>query len=96
MKEIKIFKIGDSDWIASETLEQALIVFKGISDLKDDMECHELSDHELDNLKFRDEECEDENDEEMPTNERSFRDELKNRIDKGEEFPQYFASSEYY
>lgn len=90
---MKIFKVNDCDWIAAETPEQALECLRqhvGDEDvdawLEDFGQPVELTAEDLDAHTFHDGDDGDE---------RTFREELQRRIDEGDAFPQFFASTEY-
>ena len=98
MKEIHIFAMNDCDWVAAETMQQAKQcladhVDRGVVDEKFEQdfldEPYKLSPLAMDKLKYIGDE---DNPYEKPV---TFTQELKNRIDAGEKFPQFFASTEY-
>ncbi len=89
---IKIFKMNDCDWVAAETINEAILCIAESSGMPEaEIEAlkaseeypQEVSDVELDRLQFA----------EGPIK-RSFREELRARLVDGEEFPQFFASTE--
>jgi hypothetical protein len=91
---MKIFKMNDNDFVAAENLESAkqclaemlgngIVTREFEGDFIDDPE--ELSEAQLDKYQFHDE----------GENPHSFRTELELRIENDEDFPQFFASSEY-
>lgn len=93
---MKIFKMNASDWCAAKTLDDAkLALAKTLGNGEVDKAFedeyienpHEVEDRFLDSLVFTDDD--------ISATTRSFRQELQRRINKGEVFPQYFASSEY-
>lgn len=101
MGQIKIFKMNDCDWWAAETLEQAkedcVTTFGGrypedAEEFLDDV--REVPGGNMSKLRFVDP---DESDETTASGyvERTFRQELNDRIERGEKFPQPFASTEY-
>lgn len=92
---MKIFRMNDCDWVAAESLEDAFDVPEaqlGFSrdewkDLCDDPK--ELTEEELDSHQFTPDPYDKSN------AKISFREELNRRIQLGEKFPQFFASTEY-
>jgi hypothetical protein len=95
---IKVFQVNDCDWVAAETLEDALAFYAKeffAGDLEEAFpdgeseaaEAAEVTDAGMDRLKFHDD------DDRSIT--RTFREELQRRIDAGDTFPQFFASTEY-
>lgn len=96
MAEIKIFAMNDCDWMAAETLEQAIQEYKanfsgdgfGAFDEKDSP--RELTSEEMDRLMFRETGSDDE-----PLDKKSFRTKLEEMIADGEKFPAFFASTEF-
>lgn len=90
---MKVFEINDCDWWIGESLESCIQDYR--DNVDDDPICtedaRELTDEELDTLKFT--VC-DEN--ERPTGEKiTFREQLAIEISEGGEFPRMFASTEY-
>lgn len=100
MTEIKIFKIGDCDWIAAENIEDAKqCLFNMIEDKGKftpeweknyvDGEEYELSENDLDRLIINIDP------EENPKKTLTFREFLKQLQNEGEKFPSHFATSEW-
>jgi hypothetical protein len=90
MDKIKIFKINDYEWIAAETMEEAIqceIDICGVSreEAYDESVAHELSEEEMNTFFF----IEDDQSK-VP-----FVDKLNSLIKEGVEFPCYFASTEF-
>lgn len=87
-KEIKVFALNDCDWYAATSLKEAIRAWKeetGMTDEELDSPT-EVTEQDMDRLKFIDED----------TNEkRTFREELKRRIDAKAKFPQFFATTEF-
>lgn len=98
-ERLRIFQIGECDWIAAISLKEARECHMKYSfgesqsareehdECYPEDECFELSDEKLDSFRF--------NDEDQPDEEISFRDQLNKLISDGEKFPTFFASSEY-
>lgn len=89
---LKIFQMNDCDWLIGESLEACKAEYiRNYSDDPDsiDEDAHELSDDELDTLKFSDRS---EDDQEETT--RTFREQLATEISKGGLYPRMFASTE--
>lgn len=89
-KNIKVYQVGDVDWIASENPEQALKCHfdsQGNEDFTIE-DVVEMSKEIMDEFKFHDSDVDSEN-------YISFSERLKQLIDAGEKFPQHFASSEW-
>lgn len=83
----RVFKLNDCDWWVARTLEEAKADCRyqcGDIDFEDE---HELSDADLDRLKFCDEDC--------SSKSHSFREELRLRIEAGITKPEFFASTEH-
>ena len=90
---MKIFRMNDCDWMAGESLEACITAYKktcegsGLSDDELLDEPRELTDHEMDRLKFW---------EGTPDNPKgTFREALAKMEDEDAEFPVFFASAEY-
>ena len=84
---MKIFKLNDCDWWIGPNLE---VCKTDCADLMGDADCvesdaYELSNEELDQLTFIDEQ----------DNKRTFREQLSIEVAKGGAFPRPFASTEY-
>ena len=98
---IKIFNMNDVEWWAGENGEECMEAMKDfvgyaedeIEEMIGDGYPTELSDADLDRLTFVDTDTIDPESGECVK--RSFREELKRIIDKGEEFPYPFASTEF-
>lgn len=93
---MKIYALNDCDWWIGESLEACIADYRtnytSDPDSVDD-DAHELTDEELDTLKFV---VVDEDEDENPTREkRSFREQLAIEIAEGGVFPRMFASTEY-
>ena len=89
-----IYAMNDCDWMAGESLEsvKTLYLAENAGGLPEDEaldEPHELNDHEMDRLRFHDDDAEN------PDDYRTFRQELNRRIANGDKFPCFFASTEY-
>jgi hypothetical protein len=87
---MKIFKVNDCDWVMATSAEEAKQVLATFTDVHEDDEVRELTDHELDTFKFIDEDHDEEKDGPHPT----FRQELARRVAAGDR-PDMFASTEY-
>lgn len=89
---IKIFAMNDCDWMAAETVEDATREYKEqfSGGEFDDGEPVELSDEDMERLTF----CETDEDEEA-VERISFREKLNRMIAEGEQFPCFFASTEF-
>lgn len=92
IRDIKIFKVNDCDWVAAETLEEAIqcaIDTCGYDreEACDESVAGELSYNDMINHKYIDED--------VPGDNETFQDVLSRMIRGGEKFPQFFASSEY-
>lgn len=90
---VKIWKIADCDWVAAETVGQAIDLYMGESgvpfeEIQEDIV--EVDDDDMEKLKFIDDI---ENAETSPR--RSFRKQLTNMINARVKFPTMFATSEY-
>lgn len=89
---MKIIQMNDCDWLIGESLEACKAEY--IKNFSDDPiyseDARELTDTELDTLKFSDRSA-DRQDETT----RTFRKQLAIEIAKGGEFPRMFASTEY-
>jgi hypothetical protein len=99
--EIKIFKIGDYDYVAAENVDDAFKCYAdmmGGSEEADEIrqigDFHEIGDFAMDKITIREEECEDEDGCEMDQDERTFRVELQRLVNVGSKFPVIFCSSE--
>jgi hypothetical protein len=83
---MKIFALNDCDWVIGESLETCVEFYCGfISEEEMEDDKHELSDAELDSLKFHD------FDESGVTVIRTFREQLAIEIAAGGEFPRIFC-----
>jgi hypothetical protein len=100
---MKIFAMNDCDWYAAETLEDALKAMaknlaceatdEGIAEMRNDFDVDEpveLTDEDMDRLKFREEE----EDGTLGVAMLTFREKLDEMIADGDEFPCFFASTE--
>lgn len=95
-KEIKLFQVGDYDWIAAKNPTDAKLVMAGL--LGEDLEgyeihygsedCKELTDAQMNYLRFRDFG-------ETDPYTQTFRQKLDELILAKTQFPVHFASSEY-
>lgn len=87
--KIKIFQLNDCDWWAGEDLKSVKKVYAEEVDSDSDLteDARELTEKEMNELVFADETG--------SGNGRSFKDQLKRLIDNGQEFPCFFATSEY-
>lgn len=89
---MKIFKLNDCDWYAAKDMKSAIeqIMFD-MSDTCEfcvDSSAHELTDDEMDSLKFVDYT-------DSPTTTRTFREQLVIMVERGDEFPCLFATTEF-
>ena len=93
---VKIFKLNDCDWYAAEDMESAIrqIMYDTGNIREDcvDSSAHELTDDEMDRLRFIDDR---ENDEDAEDGSRSFREQLALMVERGDSFPCPFASTEF-
>ena len=91
--EIKVFQMNDCDWMAARSLEEAVDDYKknyvGDDEHLIDDPC-ELSDEAMNRLLYT--RTEDDGD---PVGKVSFRQQLNLMIAEGQEFPCFFASTEY-
>jgi hypothetical protein len=104
MKEAKIFQLNYCDWWAGYDLESVMAAYRkemteghfAPCDPNDDIfdEPHELSDADMERLKFVDGD-DPINADGTPGGTRSFREELRRQVERGDEFPCFFASTEY-
>jgi ribosomal protein L16 Arg81 hydroxylase len=89
---MKVIQMNDCDWMAAETVEQAtdeyIAKYGGDEHELAEDQPTELSDEAMNCLMFN--AC----DEEPPTK-RTFREQLDKLIADGQEFPCFFASTEY-
>ncbi len=88
---VRVYMLDDCTWWAGYSLQQC--IEQAISEeWRDQHSIHnprELSAEDMEQLKFLDDpDCDE-------AEERSFAAELQRRIDAGEQFPQFFASTEY-
>jgi len=93
MAEIKVFAMNDCDWMAAAaTLEEAVAEYKAnfCGDLDEGDLPRELTSDEMDELIFRET-----GPDEEPLEKKSFRAKLNEMIAEGEEFPCFFASTEF-
>jgi hypothetical protein len=96
---IKVFEVNDCDWVAAATLEDAMAFYakecfagnRAEAFPDGEEEVAEVTDEAMNRLKFRDDEFHDDDKATI----RTFREELQRRIDAGDKFPQFFASTEY-
>ena len=86
---MKIFAMNDCDWMAGEDIESVTAAYTSAFGEDSDDPPVELTDAEMDKYRFADEDAE--GPEKWPT----FRQELQRRVDAGQEFPQFFATTEY-
>ena len=89
---IKIFKMNESDWVAGENIKKCKKFLCNLVELPEDEvidEPYELSKEEIEKLIF----IEDINDKNSVK--RTFKEELELLIKKGEEFPCFFAATEW-
>jgi hypothetical protein len=98
MAEIKIFKLDDCTWWAGADLESCIADAMREHDLPRDEvadpDARELSNEELDRLKFVDGH-DPINADGTPGATLSFRDALARHVTRGDAFPRFFASTEY-
>lgn len=99
---IKIWDMGENDWVAAETKEQAIKCLAELynegkvdADFLEEYtgEIEALEEAETDKLVFSDL-GPGEIDENEPNTKRSFTEELRNKIARGEAFPQHFACTD--
>lgn len=90
---LMIFAMNDYDWWADYGIEPAIVNYTkfqhedvGLDHDEIEIKAHALSKDEANSLKFCDPD-------ENAT--RTFAEKLKHEIDKGEKFPNFFASTEY-
>ena len=88
---MEIFQMNDCDWVAAEDLESAKAFYVrehsgGLPEDEAMEEPHQISDYEMGHNRFRLEDSD-----EL----RTFRQELIRRIKAGDEFPCFFASTEF-
>jgi len=86
---MKIFAMNDCDWMAAEDAESAKSAYISDDGEDSDQPPIELTDEEMDKFRFADEDVRDP--EKWPT----FRQDLQRRIASGQEFPQFFASTDF-
>lgn len=77
-KTMKVYKIGDHNYVMAHSSEDAMQELKSHTDVEDDWEIRELTEKEMEALTF----VEDPSDEESPS--RSFSEELQRRVDAGD------------
>ena len=95
MEQIKVYKVGECDWIAAENTDSAIEYFKEMlgysdDDLKEEeIEAVEMSTEQMQKLQHL-------GDEGMqgPPYPRSFQAELNALVSQGVEFPRLFAATE--
>jgi hypothetical protein len=90
---IKVFAMNDCDWMAAATAEEASAAYSLFNHLDIPAEemlefPRELTDKEMDKLRFVDTEV-------QPEAHRTFREQLQHIIEAGETFPTFFASTEF-
>lgn len=85
--EMKVWKINDCDWVMASSAEEAKQTLATITEVYEEDEVRELTDHELDTFHFVDED-------EKDSPRRTFRQELARRVALNEG-PDMFASTEY-
>jgi len=86
---VRVWKMDDCDWVAAETLDEAIKEWEshvGLSAAEESLDPHLMSWKEMDAHTFHDPET---------GTTRSFSAELRNRVRRGEKFPQFFASTEF-
>ena len=89
---MNIYKINGCDFIAAETLKDSIDFYsEEFHQFIDDDDTVELSEEQLDNFTF----YYDSNSREEDDKQTSFRRRLQELIDNKEEFPLFFASTEY-
>ena len=93
---MKIFKLNDCDWYAAEDMESAIqqIMHDTGNTREDcvDSSARELTDDEMDRLRFMDDR---ENDEDAKDGSRSFREQLALMVERWDSFPCPFATTEF-
>lgn len=92
---MKVFQLNQSDWWAGSDLDSVIAAFR--AELGADATIdnpHELSDEELDRLKFVDGD-DPINSDGTPGGWRTFREELARSVAVGQTFPCFFASTEW-
>lgn len=91
---VKVFQLNDYDWWAGATLESvkaSYLEWTGVSEAEAFDNPQELTDKEMSTLRFReeDEDC-------LPGQEaKTFRQRLNEMVAAGDEFPCFFASTEW-
>lgn len=83
-----IFQMNEYDWMMARSLEEAKEKYPDFVDPAEFVDEREITESELDRLTFYDENA-------VKGSKRTFREELKRRINAGENYPQFFASSEW-
>ncbi len=91
----RVYALDDCDWWVARSLDEALQDYQTQTGIRPDgpevEDAYELTDAELDSLKFTD--CDEH---ERPTGDaRTFREELARRVAEGLSAPEHFASTEY-
>lgn len=93
---LRVFRLNDCDWWIARTLEEAKVSYQGECGPMDDEEAfdepRELTDEELDRLKFHDR---DDRDRVIRKTIRTFREELRQQIKADPTTPRMFACTEY-
>jgi len=91
-ENVKIFKLNSYDWYAAEDMESAIKqITNDTGNTSEDCvesSAHELTDDEMDSLKFVDYT-------DSPTMTRTFREQLALMIERGDSFPCLFATTEF-
>jgi hypothetical protein len=90
LSAMRVFAMNDCDWVAAETLEDAIKTYAQMIgtgfDPEDDLsDPHALTDEQMDKLMFTDED----------EKKRTFREQLNRMIEAGEELPGFFATTEF-
>ena len=85
---MKVFAMNDCDWMAADTLDEAKALYLKEYGEEVDEDARPLTDAEMDSLVFVETDS-------LPERRCTFREELERRVASGQEFPQFFASTEY-
>lgn len=93
MADIKVFAMNDCDWMAGESLESVKAAYMaehayGLPEDEAMDDPHELTEAEMDRLRFHDDEA-------KPEDYQTFRQRLNFMVNRGDDFPCFFASTEY-
>jgi hypothetical protein len=96
MADVKVFRLNDCDWYAGASIGECVADYVktvGIAiEEAVDKDARELTDADMERLKFHDFEDEGESGKVVV---RTFKEQLALLIERGVEFPTFFASTEY-